>query len=387
MSVQYFENEKIFMLQGRKSTYAFEIQDGGAVCNLHWGGKVNDVIDLPTTKELVNHISTGPFSQVNTDDRQEYRPFGGKSVTDPALKITFKDGTRNVFLNYVSHKIDNDTLYVVTKDPKYPVEVTLVYRLIEEFDIIERKAVIKNTGDEDFVIENAFSAKYYLPNIDKYRLTYFPGAYYHEFQRTQEIIKNGRRVVETRKGLSGNDAMPFFMIDDTTAVEEFGGVYFGTLIWSGNWKFIFERDQTDRIVITCGANDFDFDVCLEDGQTYETPVIAAGYTDGGFGNVTRNLHRYEKKEIIHPTEKDRILPVIYNTAGSLRNVANEEIVLKEVDMAHEAGIELFVLEGGWTGTEDIGSPTNNGQSHRLGFGTWLRMARRANSAFAAFHTF
>lgn len=76
-------------------------------------------------------------------------------------------------MNYVSHKIDNDTLYVVTKDPKYPVEVTLVYRLIEEFDIIERKAVIKNTGDEDFVIENAFSAKYYLPNIDKYRLTYF----------------------------------------------------------------------------------------------------------------------------------------------------------------------------------------------------------------------
>ena len=56
MSVQYFENEKIFMLQGRKSTYAFEIQDGGAVCNLQWGGKVNDVIDLPTTKELVNHI-------------------------------------------------------------------------------------------------------------------------------------------------------------------------------------------------------------------------------------------------------------------------------------------------------------------------------------------
>ncbi|UKI37961.1 MAG: hypothetical protein L6V93_08105 [Clostridiales bacterium] len=112
-------------------------------------------------------------------------------------------------MNYVSHKIDNDTLYVVTKDPKYPVEVTLVYRLIEEFDIIERKAVIKNTGDEDFVIENAFSAKYYLPNIDKYRLTYFPGAYYHEFQRTQEIIKNGRRVVETRKGLSGNDAMPY----------------------------------------------------------------------------------------------------------------------------------------------------------------------------------
>lgn len=64
MSVQYFENEKIFMLQGRKSTYAFEIQDGGAVCNLHWGGKVNDVIDLPTTKELVNHISTARFHRL-----------------------------------------------------------------------------------------------------------------------------------------------------------------------------------------------------------------------------------------------------------------------------------------------------------------------------------
>ena len=376
MSIQYFEKERIFMLNGKKSTYAFEIQESGAICNLFWGGRINDVIDLPTSEELIRHISTGPFSQVNIDDRQEYRPFGGKSVTDPALKVTFKDGTRNVFLNYVSHKIDKNTLSVTAKDPKYPIEVTLVYRLFEEFDIIERSAVIKNTGDEDFVIENAYSAKYYLPNIDKYRLTYFPGAYYHEFQKTQEIIKNGRRVVETRKGLSGNDAMPFFMIDDTYSEEEFGGVYFGTLIWSGNWKFIFERDQTDRIVITGGINDFDCDICLEGGKTYETPVLAAGYTNGGFGNVTRTLHRYEKEEIIHPSERERILPVIYNTAGSLRNAANEEIVLKEVDMAHEAGIELFVLEGGWTGTEDIDSPTNNGQSHRLGFGTWTVNKKR-----------
>ncbi|UKI37960.1 MAG: hypothetical protein L6V93_08100 [Clostridiales bacterium] len=74
-------------------------------------------------------------------------------------------------------------------------------------------------------------------------------------------------------------------------------------------NLFFERDQTDRIVITCGANDFDFDVCLEGGQTYETPVIAAGYTDGGFGNVTRNLHRYEKKKLSTRPKRTEFCPL------------------------------------------------------------------------------
>lgn len=376
MAIKFFDKEKIFMLQTKSSTYAFEIQEEGALSNLYWGEKITEVFDLPTSKQLVTHISTGPFSQINIDDRQEYRAFGGKSVSDPALKVTFKDGTRSVFLKYLSHKIEDDTLYVVLKDTKYPIEVTLKYRVVYDFDIIERSAKIKNTGDEDFVIESAFSAKLYLPTIDEYRLTYFPGAYYHEFQKNQEIIKNGRRVVETRRGLSGNDAMPFFMIDDTKATEDSGNVYFGSLVWSGNWKLIFERDQTDRVVITGGENDFDFDVCIEKGCEHETCVFLAGCVQGGFGNVTRTMHKYEKSEIIHPTEKNRILPIIYNSAGSLRNRANEEIVLKEVDMAHEAGIELFVLEGGWTGTEDIDSPVNDGQAHRLGFGTWTVNKKR-----------
>ena len=39
MSVTCFENEKIFMLQGKTTPYAIGVTNKGWVCNLHWGGK------------------------------------------------------------------------------------------------------------------------------------------------------------------------------------------------------------------------------------------------------------------------------------------------------------------------------------------------------------
>ena len=41
--------------------------------------------------------------------------------------------------------------------------------------------------------------------------------------------------------------------------------------------------------------------------------------------------------------------VIYNTHNSFYNRVDEAIVLGEINAAAEAGIELFVLEGGWSG--------------------------------------
>jgi len=369
VAILYFEKEKTFLLQGKVSTYAFKIDDGGYVCHLYWGEKITDCADLPTPWELAKRFLSNDL-KVDVNDTQEYRGFGGKSFIEPALKVTFADGTRNVFLKYESHSINGDILKINLRDPVYPIYVTLNYRVCSEFDVIERYATIKNAGNKDFVLESAFSANWHLPNKDKYRLTYFTGAYCWEYQKNQDILKGGRKVLETRRGLSGPDAIPFFMIDNGEATEDFGGVYFGSIVWSGNWKLIFERDHASRTVVTGGINNFDFEYCLEPGQEYDTPMFFAGYTNGGFGNTTRNLHKYELSEIVHPKEKKRILPVIYNTHGSLENKTNEENVLKEVEEAHKLGIELFVLDGGWTGIGDIDSPINNGQSHRLGYGTW-----------------
>ena len=370
MPIKYYEDEKIFMLQGKESTYALRINSRGNVTHIHWGRKITEISDLPKDIELLQRSSL-TFHLSSMTSIQEYKGFGGLTSTENAIKVTFADGTRDLRLTYKDHSIEGDTLKISMTDEKYPIMVTLCYRLCEEFDVIERKAIIKNFGDEDFTLETVNSAQWQLPNCSSYRLTYFTGTYSHEYTKNVEPLLGGKRTIESRRGISGPEAIPFFMIDDGSANEDFGGVYYGSLMWSGNWKMVFERDEEGRFNVLGGVNGFDFAYCLEGGDEYETPVFFASYTEGGYGAATRRLHRYERAEIIHPTEKNRILPVIYNTHGSLINRVNEENVLREVDLAHECGIELFVLDGGWTGSEgDIDSPLNNGQAHRLGFGTW-----------------
>ncbi len=363
MSVHYLEESKTFLLQGKETTYAIVIANDLTVAQHHWGLKITDPIDVPSRPQLQARGTV-------IDDRQEYRGFGGSSRITPALKATLPDGTRAIFLRYCSHSIENDTLKLVLKDKEYPLFVTLYYRMCEKFDVIERWTEIKNCGDGDVVLESAYSANWHFPYRDNYRLTYLAGAYNREFNKYQEFLQPGRKVLESRMGLSGTDSAPFYMLDPGDATEDFGEVFFGGLVWSGNWQFVVEKAFDFRTLITGGVSSFDFEYCLEPGATYETPKFIGGFTDKGFGGATRLLHRYERACIIHKNERDRILPVIYNTHGSLKNAVCEENVLKEIELAHKHGVELFVIDGGWSGYDEVDSPVNNGQAHRLGFGTW-----------------
>ncbi len=362
MNIRYFENEQIFMLQTKSSTYAFSVQDG-VLSHLYWGATVTDACDLPKIDDLTRRYTV---PREPRDDFQEYRGWGGVSFIEPDLKVRFSSGARNLFLRYVSHIIEGDTLKILLRDTSYAIEVELKYTVRYGHDMIERSSRIINHTSDDIMIEKAFSATWQLPHRDDYRLTYFSGAWSCEYRKKQETIQNTQRVLETRGGLSGPEAIPFFMIDEKgEAREDKGDVYFGSLIWSGNWKMIINKDKANRVFITAGVNDFDFEWCLEPEGEFETPIFVAGYTTGGFGNVSRTIHSYEREIIMHPVERDRLMPVAYNAYGTYYHKINEERILSVLDKAHELGIELFIMDAGWQGKGDV-----EDEGFRRGFGTW-----------------
>ena len=49
MAITYHESERIFMLQGKETTYAIQISPKDNVCNLHWVkvGKSSTSFSLP----------------------------------------------------------------------------------------------------------------------------------------------------------------------------------------------------------------------------------------------------------------------------------------------------------------------------------------------------
>lgn len=360
----YVNDEKIFLLNTRNFSYAFKIDAAGNTAHLYSGAAIDSIGDLPTLDELTkkHNISFYP-----DDDMQEYRGFGGYSYSEPAIKARMSDGTRNLFLKYHSHTINSENaMELVLKDRDFDFYVTLKYELYPDFDIIKRSVSIRNNTGGPVHIEKCYSASYTVPDRDRYRLRYLSGSWSAEYIINDEIINCGNKVLETRTGLSGPDHPPFFMLyEDDRVNENYGEVFFYTLAYSGNWKAVINKEYTGRIKIVCGINDFDFELYLTDGESFETPEIISGFSDEGFGGVSRKLHDYERNEVMLPVERERISPVAYNVYGTYAAHIDETKLLSLVDRVADIGADLFIVDDGWQG---YGAADTDG--HEEGYGEW-----------------
>ena len=99
--------------------------------------------------------------------------------------------------------------------------------------------------------------------------------------------------------------------------------------------------------ILIGMNDTDFSWRLNAGETFTTPAVYAGYSDGGFEKMTHTLHSFALEQLIPRELADKPLPVLYNswysTTFSVR--CSEQIELAR--RAAAMGMELFVVDDGW----------------------------------------
>lgn len=366
--IKYFEDEKTFMLSTNVSTYAFKINDEGYPVHLFYGAKTEHICDLPTMDELKK---TTTLSNLEEADAREYPEWGGEFMPEPSIMARFKNGVRDLILKFSSYKTEekNDAqiLYLKLYDDYVKLSVTLKYKVYDNLDIIERNCIIKNESEDKCFLDRAFSASVFLPYQDNYRLTTLCGAWAGEYQITEQVLNRSEVVLQSRTGLSGPEFAPFFMLDENSfANEKSGNVYFGTLIWSGNWKFIFEKDSSNRTIVSGGISDFDFSWCLDVGEEFETPVFLFGYTENGFGDVSKKLHTYQREYIMHPNEKNRIMPLVYNAYGTFMSQISEEKITSVIKKAASLGVELFVMDSGWTGFGD-----DKEYNYRQGFGDWV----------------
>jgi alpha-galactosidase len=359
MPVFYDQDTKIFVLETRNTSYIIGINQAGGVQSLHWGEKVNHT-DCVNMLKPHSHSSFDPNIE---KEKEECCPWGGLFYAEPSIKAVFFDGVRDLKMTYETHTINKspDELIVTMKDEYYNMEVDLVYRIIEEFDLIERHCIIRNTGEDSFLMENAGSAVWNIPNPDNSKLTYVSGKWAGESQLRQYSLTEGKFVLESRKGFTSPNFNPWFALSNEAADEEYGTVWFGVLAWSGNWKITVEKTSFGNVRVVGGINDFDFGWEMLKGAAFETPVFVGGYSNQGYGEMSRKLHEYQRKYILPKEHADKPRKVLYNSweATGFNVNAEEQMVLAE--KAAKLGVELYVIDDGWFGTR------NNDQS---GLGDW-----------------
>src|SRR5690348_13077948 len=86
---------QMFRLDGGDVTYVFGVNERGELQALYWGGKLAASDKVAAAHSLPEMASFDPPS---TTTPQEYAAWGSALYTEPALKITFADGNRDLIL-------------------------------------------------------------------------------------------------------------------------------------------------------------------------------------------------------------------------------------------------------------------------------------------------
>ncbi|MEM0482271.1 MAG: alpha-galactosidase [Nitrososphaerota archaeon] len=355
-SVSFLPSEKLWSISAGALHYVMKVADDGSLVNVHFGGRA----EFGESIRLGGHF---PFEPGLHLLREEYSTFGGLRFMEPCLKVELPGGVRDCVLKYEGHRIiDENELSITLKDIGYNLQVDLHYRAYPEYNVVARWAEIHNAGPEPVILEEVLSGAVSLPRRSSWRMTFLAGHWAGETRAVQEELKAGKKVLESRRGVTSHQLNPAVFFDAGDAGEEEGEVWGCLLAWSGNWKCVSEYVGHDQLRVSMGVNDFDFSLYLGPGEIFKTPKMILARSEGGFGALSRSLHRFERDVVLPRNNAKKPRPVVYNTWEALYFNVNEENLKRLADLAAEIGVEVFVVDDGWfKGRND----------DRAGLGDWV----------------
>ncbi len=353
-------SDRFIAIETENSSMIMENRKGELIFH-HYGGRINNPENFDGYKSYRrSDYGTDPLA---------YPASGGRYFNEAALTVEYQDSQWNTELKYISHEqtpISDGVIRtsVRLKDPVTAVEVTLIYDAYRNEDVIICHSEITNGGKKDIILRNFYSSTLPL-KADRYLLTHFYGSWAREMQTVSELLTNGIKTIETKKGVrTTHTENPSFVLSLNTEDwnENYGEVIAGALAWSGNYKITFQMDETDRLNILSGINPYASAYTLGKGETFVTPEMIYTYSCKGSGQASRNLHDWARNYGCY--DADVVCPTLLNSWEGAYFDFDTKTITDMIDDAKEMGLEMFVLDDGWFGTD---YPRDNAKQ---GLGDW-----------------
>jgi alpha-galactosidase len=299
---------------------------------------------------------------------EAYPTHGMEDYFEPAVRMLHNDGNPSLLLKYASHEVktlqpDVVETVIVLKDDKYPVEVTLHYVAYAKENVIKEYTEITHREKKPVTLYNYASSLLHV-SAGQYFLTEFTGDWAHEVVMTETPLAFGKKILDTKLGSRANMfCSPFFLIAlDEKAKEDTGDVLFGTIGWTGNYRFTFEIDQRHQLRILSGINPYASEYALQPNETFRTPEFIFTFSAEGKGEASRNFHTWARKHQLKDGDKPRL--TLLNNWEATYFDFDEEKLTAIMDEAAGLGVDMFLLDDGWFGNKYPRS------SDRQGLGDW-----------------
>lgn len=339
-------------IETNKTSLILKVGDNGRLYQAYFGKRLSHDSDIAQLRPGI----------------EAYLTHGLEDYFEPALHIEHPDHNNSTELQYVKHSVtylENGAkkTSITLSDPEYALEVVLNYVTYPECDIIVANTEIINNEKKPIVLYK-YASSLLSFNRQKYFLTEYSGDWASETHMTEEQLHFGKKVLDTNLGSRHNMFMQqFFQVSlDELASENSGEVIVGTLAWTGNFRYTFEVDQTQKLRIISGINPYFSQYTLPAKQTFKTPEFIFTYSDCGKGQASRNFHSWARKYQVKDGMGNRM--TILNNWEATYFDFTEEKLTHLMDDAKKLGVDMFLLDDGWFGNK---YPRN---SDTQGLGDW-----------------
>jgi alpha-galactosidase len=370
-AITYDPQNRIFLLQGARSSYLMQIVRDGYLAHLHWGGKIRAYHGGAAVRMADRAFSPNPDPGDRTFSLdtlpQEYPACGHTDFRSPAVQLEFADGSRITDFRYESHRIfagkpalaglpatyveadsEAETLEITLCDTLYPIRAILTYTVFKDTDILTRSVRLQNDSPTAVQILKAASLNVDFRDAEFERL-HLSGTWGRERQIIRQKVEPGVWTIESRRGASSHQHNPFVALLRPGTTETTGEAYAVNLVYSGNFRAEVEVDGFATTRLNLGINPFDFCWRLDPGESFQTPEAVMVYSPCGLGDLSRSLHRLYRRRLCRGLYRDRERPILLNTWEAAYFDFTEETILSIARAASTLGVEMLVLDDGWFG--------------------------------------
>ena len=372
MAIVYNNNR--FHLYNDEMSYVIEVSKHKDLIGLHFGGRV-EADEIRGQENITNNFFCYPdedsFNKYSLSVYpQEYPSAGGSDFRSPAYEIVTSKGYHTPEIKYVSYEIlmgkpkidglpavytENDgeaqTLVITAEDTVHEIQIKLFYTVFEDYNVICRHSEIINLSEESLTLNNAQSVSLDFP-AKEYEYIHLEGAWARERHICRRDVGKGTQGFESRRGASGHTESPFLMFFDKGADEDYGNVYGVSLVYSGNHKFLLEREFNETVRVQAGINPFSFSFKIESGDKFTTPEAVLVYSPNGFAKMSHTYHTLYRTRLCRGKWRDKVRPILINNWEATYFDFNREKLLNIAEAGARIGLELFVLDDGWFGKRD-----------------------------------
>ncbi len=371
MAITVQENGRLFTIDTKNTTYQMKADRYGVLLHLYYGrrtaGSMEYLLTYADRGYACNIYDTGRDRTYSLDFLpQEFPTSGTGDMRSPALILEYGNGIDACDLRFDHYTVrdgkyalkglpavyaseeEAQTLEIVMKDISGMAEVTLLYGVIPELDIITRSVLIRNTAEEEIRVEKVMSA-----NLDqltgKYDLITFYGRHTMErnFQRTP--VAHMEQCIGSRRGTSSHQYNPMMILAEKETTETAGGCYAMQFVYSGGFSGNAGKDQYDQTRMQMGLMQEKFSYPLAPGEEFTAPEVIMSFSGTGLETLSHNLQDCIRKHVCRGKWRDQVRPVLLNSWEAYYMDFDGADILALAEQAVLLGMDMLVLDDGWFG--------------------------------------